>query len=266
MSTSRVRLLARPAVALAVATALLAGSAGAAQADVALPPTAGAAADATAALPTLQDRAYTPTQTYIDTVYRMLFDREPDEGGLAYWTAALDSGTPRRAVVDYLTSCDEFRAGAVTNTYESILDRSPDAGGLAYWAERMRQGLTVQELQAQLMGSAESVAGAGWQEWVQTLYTQVLDRTPGADEVGFWAGALERHDLTAPQAVLGFLMSSELLTHQIGMLYRNVLHRAPDAGGVAFWVSQLQHGVRYESVVGSIIASDEFFASVNTPR
>ena len=50
-------------------------------------------------------------QRYITRVYSDLFNRAPDPGGLASWTAALNSGTPRVAVANAITYGAEYRSG-----------------------------------------------------------------------------------------------------------------------------------------------------------
>ena len=46
--------------------------------------------------------------TFVQILYRAVFGREADEGGLNAWVGVLNQGTPRSEVVDQFTSSDEF--------------------------------------------------------------------------------------------------------------------------------------------------------------
>lgn len=255
MSTHRARHLARPAAALAVAAALLAGGMGPAAAETPAPVTP-AAVDTVPLVPT----AFGPEEVYTYVTYELLFGREPDAAGLSYWATALRTGTPRRAVADFLTSSDEFRTGIIRRDYRVFLGREPDAGGLAFWLSQMRGGVTIQQMDAGFIASPEYIANAGSTAgWVQALYGDVLGRQAAPAEVAYWATAYDTHRLTPQQISLGFLLSTELLSAQINGEYQYLLDRDSDAAGVAFWVKQIQGGVRYETVIGSIVGSDEFW-------
>src|SRR5205085_2200885 len=43
-----------------------------------------------------------PNEKYVDQLYHDLLARTPDDGGLAFWTAALDNGLPRSTLAAVL--------------------------------------------------------------------------------------------------------------------------------------------------------------------
>jgi len=233
--------------------------AGVAVADEAAPPSLAAeVAGKGAVLPTV---TADPTANYINRVYSDLFGRRPDAAGLATWGGALRAGTPRRAVADSITSSDEFRGGLITYTYMYFLGRRPEAAGLQSWLGAMRSGMTIEQMQAGFVASDEYMAWAGDASgWVRAMYVDILDRRPSSSEVTFWIGQLSSGAMSPYQIALGFLMSTELLTSQIDAEYKYLLGRRLDVSGQATWVGQIQSGVRYEAVIGSIIASDEYYA------
>lgn len=216
---------------------------------------------------------------YLDAVYEDLFDRPVDPAGAATWTAALRSGTPRRAVADAITGSDEFRTALITNAYETFLGREPDAAGLAHWLQRMREGLTIQQMEAGFLASPEYWAAHGNREYsfVEGLYRDVLGRLGTPAEITSWMSPIQRcrpelhmgfPQLCLPRdvAALQFLLSTERLRMDLEADYQWLLFRSLDPTGSATWVSQLQSGVRYENVVGSIIASDEYWNLANSPE
>jgi hypothetical protein len=93
--------------------------------------------------------------------------------------------------------------------------------------------------------------------WITHLYRDVLGRSPAPEEVGYWAARIA--DGASRGAVaLGFLLSTEHLTSAVDAEYRALLHRGIDPSGAVTWVSQLQASGRFEHVIGSILASDEY--------
>lgn len=199
---------------------------------------------------------------YITRVYSDLFHRAPDAGGLAAWTQALLSGTPRVAVANSITSSDEYRTRLIQGVYQHYLGRAAEATGLSYWLGQMKAGLRISDLEAGFITSDEYYAKAGGTPagWVTRLYQHVLGRTPSAAEVAGWVPHVDPASRTG--VALGFLFSDEYLGSVIDGYYHDLLGRGIDASGRATWVGQIQHGVRLEAVIGSIIASDEYYSKV----
>ena len=204
----------------------------------------------------------TANSRYITHVYQDLFGRVPDPAGLAAWTAALDSGTPRIAVSNGITYSTEYRSGLITGVYDRYLGRAPDATGLANWLIAMGQGITVSQMEAGFIASNEYYAAAGstLEGWVGALYEDVLGRQAAPAEIASWVRILQGG--TSRQAVsMGFLLSTERLNTVIAGHYSHLLGRGIDTAGQAAWVAILQAGGRDEAVIGGIIASDEYYAS-----
>jgi hypothetical protein len=207
------------------------------------------------ALPT-----YSDTTEYVTAVYRDLFDRSPDPGGLTAWTNALVDGTPRVAVANAITASREYRTGLVTGSYAEFLGRAPDPVGLGGWVSAMEQGLTIQAMEGGFLASPEYYAAAGGTPagWVRQLYQDILGRQPSTDEVSYWTSRLAAGTSRAVVA-RGFLLSTERLTTVIDGYYDELLGRSIDPSGSASWVAAIQNGSRTEEVIGGIVASEEYF-------
>ena len=204
-----------------------------------------------------------PTQSqierYIVRVYRDLFNRGVDPTGLRTWTAALESGTPRVAVANAITGSREYRSRLIQGAYRTYLGREAESAGLENWLARMQTGLTITDLEAGFLASDEyyKKSGSDDAEWVRRLYQAVLGRSASAAEVAHW---VEQERLFGRVSVArGFLLSSEHLTTVINGYYLSLLGRSIDPTGRATWVTSIQRGVRLEAVIGSIIASEEYF-------
>lgn len=81
-------------------------------------------------------------------LYSAYFLREPELGGLTYWSSKLRSGTSLLTVSAFFAGSSEFRntygslddAKFVTLVYRNVLDRSPEPAGFRYWVDRLRTG------------------------------------------------------------------------------------------------------------------------------
>ncbi|MCV2395206.1 DUF4214 domain-containing protein [Actinotalea sp. M2MS4P-6] len=199
------------------------------------------------------------TQRYIVHVYRDLFHRYPDAGGLATWTTALQSGTPRVAVANSITGSTEYRSRLIRGIYWKYLGRSAEPAGLEYWLEQMRQGRTTTDLEVGFLASAEYYAQAGGTDatWVQRLYRHVLGRSASSSEVQYWTARIP--SLGRASVARGFVLSSEYLTGVVDGYYVDLLGRHIDPAGRQTWVTAIQRGSRLEEIIGSIVASEEYY-------
>jgi hypothetical protein len=212
---------------------------------------------------TVAPTAVPQVERYVVRVYQDLFHRAPDAAGLRHWAGALNAGTPRSAVAASITSSDEYRARLIAGTYQTYLGRSPDQAGAASWLQAMRAGATVQDIESGFVASDEYYLQSGRTNagWVTRLYQHVLGRNPQAAEVRHWTGELasgwSRHDVA-----MGFLLSTEHLTTVVDGYYVDLLDRNIDASGRRTWVEAIQRGARVETIIGEIVASEEYFGRV----
>jgi hypothetical protein len=130
------------------------------------------------------------TGLYADTL-----GREPDASGLAYWVAAIRSGSRPVASVAaaFYASPEYYRtlgggtdAGWVTDLYRKVLHRDPDATGLAHWTEVTRSRGRVFVATA-IYGSAESR-----RDRVRGLYDDLLGRQPDPSGLAYWSTRVAR--------------------------------------------------------------------------
>src|SRR5665648_977828 len=198
--------------------------------------------------------------SYITRVYSDLFSRAVDPSGMATWSTALLRGTPRIAVANSITYSAEYRSRLIADSYRTYLNRSPDSGGLAHWLQMMDQGMTIQQMEAGFLASAEYYlrAGSTSSRWVQRLYLHVLGRSAGASEVNYWVQKLNS-GWTKEGVAMGFLISTEQLTAVVDGYYVDLLGRHIDPSGRTTWVGKIQAGDRVEAIIGGIIASAEYY-------
>jgi hypothetical protein len=217
----------------------------------------------TASAPSTAVTAGSSVQRYIARVYADLFNRVPDPSGLASWTAKLNSGTPRVAVANGITSSTEYRSKLITGSYAHYLGREPDTRGLANWLAAMERSATIEQMESGFIASPEYYAKAGSTDarWVTKLYSDVLGRSPAPGEIAAWTTHL-RVGMRRDQVAVGFLMSTERLGTLVNGYYQDLLGRGIDPAGRRGWVGILQAGGRDEAIIGGIIASAEYYGRV----
>lgn len=203
--------------------------------------------------------ASTAVRAYVTAVYDDLFHRSPDPSGLNTWTSALLSGTPRVAVANSITGSAEYRSRLITESYQQYLNRVPDRAGLHNWLSYLASGRTLQNMEAGFIASPEYYQRGGGTPagWVTKLYQDVLGRTAGPTEIGFWVNRLST-GASRGSVAMGFLNSDEHLGSVIDGYYRDLLGRTLDSSGRATWVAALQRGTRIESVIGALVSSSEY--------
>ncbi|MEX0713914.1 MAG: DUF4214 domain-containing protein [Pirellulales bacterium] len=93
---------------------------------------------------------------WVTELYREGLGREPDPGGLDFWTSALDSGAlDREAVVlGFVRSIENFR-NQVQDWYEQYLGRPADPAAETYHVNRLQQGVSDRQIQIELVDSLE---------------------------------------------------------------------------------------------------------------
>ncbi len=186
--------------------------------------------------PEFQNKHYS-NEEYIKVLYRTMFGREADEGGLNDWLNQMENGMSREYVYRGFAQSPEFsnlcagygvirgevtltayrdqNAGAtgfIARLYTKMLGRSYDDAGLEYWC---RMYLTGQQ-------SIEEVASHGFlhsqellnqnlsdKEFVTRMYQTFLNREPDAEGLQYWLTKLKTGEKTRDNLVYGFTLSRE---------------------------------------------------------
>ena len=92
-------------------------------------------------------RAYTKTEAYVARIYTKALGRQPEAGGLKYWTGEINAKrkTPVE-VAEQFFFAPEFTNKKLNNTeyvkvlYRTFMGREADKGGLDYWVGRLNKG------------------------------------------------------------------------------------------------------------------------------
>lgn len=228
---------------------------------------------------------------FVERLYVLILDREPDAPGFEAWCNQLKSGNNTGAELIYgFVWSDEFKNRNfsddeyVTILYRAILGREPDAEGKADWLGILNEGFSRLMVCSQFVDSqefknmcAESGIVAGHiplmnivdknqqiARFVNRLYELVLGRKSDRTGLEDWTRVLAEQNQTAAHVVEGFVKSPEFLEKNlsneayVNVLYRTLLDREADAVGLSEWVELLNQGYPKDHILKGFVESDEF--------
>jgi hypothetical protein len=102
-------------------------------------------------------------------LYKAVFNRTPDAGGLGFWINSLDHGSSLNQVAAAFMTTNEFKAAygssqsnleLVTRFYQNILGRAPEAAGSDFWVSKLDQHVVgIAEVMAAISESIENKDG-----------------------------------------------------------------------------------------------------------
>lgn len=174
--------------------------------------------------------------SFVRAAFADLLGRPATEDEVTREVAVLAAGGSRGTLLRTLTTSDEWLGRIVTDAYANALGRTPDSGGRTYWIDQLRSGRrTPIQVFASLYASPESLTRSGGtlSGWVGSVYLDVLGRSPGTQEAGYWTVQAQAKGRTWVAAAI--LSTSESRHARVRALYALLLGRAPDAAGLTYW-------------------------------
>ena len=238
-------------------------------------------------------------RAFVRRCYKLILNRDADEGGLAGWSKALADRTAAAAqIIDGFVKSDEFTNRSLTDSdkvdilYRTMLNREADAGGKAGWVDALSKGYTLQNIIDGFCGSEEfkkicdsfgiepgSVNAAPpadtttprgkIEAFVRRCYSLILSREADQGGLTGWSEALESKTAPAARIIEGFVASEEYTNRNltpdqsVDILYKTMLGREADAAGKAGWVDALSKGYTFQHIINGFCGSAEFTAICN---
>ena len=169
-------------------------------------------------------------EAFVRQIYQNVLGREPDAGGLTFWSGGINGGVfSRAAALAGISDSTENRtltaartaagvwvpdqqAVQVARLYYATLNRAPDAGGLGFWTSALKAGTPLQQQADAFTQSAEFLGRYGTltnSAFVNLVYNNVLGRPGEASGQAFWTNVLNSGSGTRAGVVIGFSESAE---------------------------------------------------------
>jgi type VI secretion system secreted protein VgrG len=177
-----------------------------------------------------------PSPAFIPTLYAERLGRDASAQEVEAWTGVLDT-SGRAAVVQGIEFSPEARRHLVDGWYQQYLGRPAQGGEEMGWVSLLVQGRSETDVLGGILASGEFAQRSGQsnEQFVRTLYSDLLQRTASDAEVQVWVQSVAA---VGRQAVAdSFLNSREFRADAISALYTDLLGRQPDQPGLNSWMS-----------------------------
>ncbi len=198
---------------------------------------------------------------FIENLYQLKLNRDADDHELAGWQQFFN-GHDQTAALQAILHSEEYFDDYVRFLYQTFLNRAPQGNEEMGWVHGLQNGMSQEQLLAQLLATPEFAARANGltggsnadQNFILAVYQLVLYRTPSTTDLNAWLTDVQRQGRQT--VALDFLVSAEYRTNVITSFYQNFLHRDPDDHGLQGWV---QSGMDLDQIEIQFLNSQEFF-------
>ncbi len=154
----------------------------------------------------------------INEVYQQVLGRVPDAGGLATYTALLNSGTRLAALRKIFTQSAEAQ-GDLNTLYQQVLGRDADSGGLSTYTDALAKGTSLSTVQLILGQSQEA------HDDLNHMYQDILARDADGGGLATYMGLLANG--TRLSDVRGVVAHSPEAKGLLKALFKSLLGRDP---------------------------------------
>lgn len=223
-----------------------------------------------------------PVAKFVERLYRVILNREPDPEGYINHVTNLNKGRSACDVAYDFIFADEFVNGGLSNEevvrrlYKVFLDREPDDEGFENWTKVLDSGCSYGALMYGFSQSAEfsricesygivrgnySVTenrdkSPSLTAFVNRLYNKILVRNGEPEGLNSHIGAyLQDRDIN--RLAYNFIFSEEFVSRNLSdedyveLLYQTFFDRVSDPVGKTTWVTKLREGTsRYDVMLG----------------
>lgn len=175
-------------------------------------------------------------EEYVNTLYRVMFDRNAGADERKYWMDKLEIGMSREFVYAGFANSNEFM--------QVCDDYGVNRGNISWSAYRdQNEGVTA---------------------FVSRLYSKALDRRGEDDGIEYWTRAILRKEKKVEEVAFGFIFSKEFLDKRysdeeyVQILYHTFMDRECALSESAYWLDRLDAGMSREDVFRGFSRSPEF--------
>jgi hypothetical protein len=146
------------------------------------------------ASPEYYQRTGGTNEAWVNSLYKVVLDRNADAAGEAAWLRALAAGQSRDTVAYGFTASPEHEQSLIQADYQLYLGRSGSASEVSSWLSNIEQGMTQEEMAAEFASSPEAFFvqnNSVVDDWVTYAYQTILGRQPDSDGMNSWEEVLE---------------------------------------------------------------------------
>jgi hypothetical protein len=204
------------------------------------------------------------TRCAVATMYQQLLGRPADPPSLQGYSAQIDAGqSTRQQVALAIQNSDEWRTRLIGILFKQLLGRSADSGSTGYYLPQLRSG-TVEDASAAIAASQEYFTHAGGTNdgFVSALYRDFLRHAPDAAGRASWVNQLNR-GASRTSVASSVRKSAEAQGVMVQAATKLLLGRQATGPEQTNLSNAMVHGLSYQSMVGSLIQTDEYLNLVS---
>lgn len=178
----------------------------------------------------------TSNEEYVEMLYNVFLNRQPDLEGKDYWVDYLEQGLSREFV---------FRGFALSQEYTEICN--------SYGIIRGEVVLT----QPRDMNPYLTM-------FINRLYVKTLGRDGESEGINYYCSIIQKNEQTVEEVAKCFVLSPEFENKKLDneayvkILYQTFMNRQYDQEGLEYWLTNLENGMSREEVLHRFSVSPEF--------
>jgi hypothetical protein len=178
--------------------------------------------------------AFNSDNIFIRTLYEEKLGRDASNAEMDSWQGVLSaSGTAGVALG--IEGTAEARTKLVDSWYGGFLHRQPQGGEEQGYVNELLQGASEASVLGQIFSSGEFSGSMTDQNYIQTLYTDLLGRGASDGEVSQWMGVIQAAGRAG--VATGILGSLEFRVDAVNTYFVDLLGRPADDAGLASYVN-----------------------------
>jgi hypothetical protein len=217
-------------------------------------------------------------QNWLNAAFQAVLNRAPDAGANAAFLQELDFAEQlaRAGVSQAIVGSTEYQVRQISTEYQTLLGRQPGIAEVDFWLPVLSQPSAGpgtlsrdEQLKAGILGSSEyfnlqrnnaSPSLATNQQWVISLYDNILGRAPEAAGLNAFLSNL-LNGFAAQRLVVATALdtSVEYYANLTTALFQQFLRRTPGPVELNQRITQLQTGSKDEDLINVLVSSNEYF-------
>jgi SpoIID/LytB domain protein len=179
----------------------------------------------------------TKSLSFVRGLYNDVLKRQAGDAEAAGWAGAVADGADRSGVARSFVNSRERLNTLVDQAYLGALQRHAEPGGQQTWVNFLGGGANLNDLNAAVYGSQESINVLGGGDnalWVDRMYQGLLGRGAAPGERSYWIGVAG--SIGRGYVAWHISASVEARERRLNGYYSEFLQRGVDQTGVRTWV------------------------------
>jgi len=239
--------------------------------------------DTTSETTSLSTNPSSQLKNFVARFYQTVLEREPDSGGLDYWSSKLQSKELSGADIAYaFVNSEEFKNKNLDDVdfleilYNTFFGRASDVAGMNFWLNKLESNEMDREevLKGFIYSDEFSNICKEYgieqvdkvNDFVRRFYEKALGRSADLNGMLYWSKELKEQRKSATEIAYNFIESEEFKNKNLNdeeyikVLYKTFFDREAEEDEVGFnyWLGELEKGKTRKEVLDSFINSKEF--------